>query len=80
MNIDLVHAFFVVCWVSITAFTGVFFYVFVRWILYLLWPKKTIKVNHFHNGELVESRVLDLTSDEPLVRQLRNGGGRRFER
>jgi hypothetical protein len=75
MSIDLVHAFFAVCWIAIAAFTGLFTYALFRWSIALIWPVKTIKVNYFHNGQLVESKIIDLTSQEPLVRQLKRLGG-----
>ena len=74
MNIDLVHMFFAVCWVAFLGFTFVFFYAVVKWVLNVIWPVKSVKINHFHNGKLIESRVLNLSSDEYFVRQLRNVG------
>ncbi|KTR47991.1 hypothetical protein NS303_12800 [Pantoea ananatis] len=71
MNFDLVHMFFAVCWIAMLFFTFVFFYVLVKWALFTIWPVKSIKINHFHNGRLLESRVVNLSSDEYFVRQLR---------
>jgi len=71
MNIDLVHAFFALCWIAFIAFAGVFSYAFFKWLIYSIWPLKTVTVNHYHNGTLIHSRKLDLSSDVPLVRQIK---------
>ncbi|MBN5214096.1 MULTISPECIES: hypothetical protein [Serratia] len=76
MDTDLVHVFFAVCWIAFIVIAGVFSYAFFKWISYSIWPIKTVTVNHFHNGELMESRELDLTSKEFLVRQLKKKGVR----
>ncbi|OWG40685.1 hypothetical protein CCE24_25805 [Escherichia coli] len=71
MNTDLVHVVFALCWVAFICFVGAFSYTFFKWLIYNIWPLKTVTVNHYHNGILIESRTLDLSSEEPLVRQLK---------
>ena len=72
MNTEIVHVFYAVCWVSILVFTFVFFYVLVKWIAFTIWPIKSIKINYYHDGNLLESRTINLSNDEYLVRQLRS--------
>lgn len=72
MNTEIVHVFYAVCWVSILVFTFVFFYVLVKWIAFTVWPIKSIKINYYHDGSLLESRTINLSNDEYFVRQLRS--------
>jgi len=70
MSTDLVHAFFALCWIVLIAFAGVFSYAFVRWVSFAIWPVRAITINHYHNGVLIESKKVDLKSNELLVAQL----------
>lgn len=72
MNTEIVHVFYAVCWVSILVFTFVFFYVLVKWIAFAVWPIKSIKINYYHDDNLLESRTINLSNDEYFVRQLRS--------
>ncbi len=81
MSLDFISLIQLLSWVSFSVLASVFGYALVKWLLNIVWPVRYVTVNHFHNGELIDTAQVDLKSSTSLVKQLkelerRREGGR----